>query len=198
LGCRICYNTSGAADADQLSKDDAKAILDSLAGMSVFTVAFGGGEPLARADIFELAQYARARGLTPTMTTDGYFVDEETARRCRVFDNVHVSVDGLGQAYQALRGVGAFEYADRAIRLLKRSHITVGVNCVVSRVNFDHLDELVRYLRSIGVRDVIFLRLKPARRAVREYECNRLTPEQAWDFYAPDPECPIVTGGIKP
>jgi hypothetical protein len=56
LGCRTCYNASGAARPDELSTDEAKAVLDTLAGMGVFTMAFGGGEPLARPDLFELAQ----------------------------------------------------------------------------------------------------------------------------------------------
>ncbi len=183
LGCRTCYNGSGAARPDELSTDEAKAVLDTLAGMGVFTVAFGGGEPLARPDIFELAQHAQARGLTPTMTTNGYYMDEETARRCRVFDHIHVSLDGVGETYRAVRGVDAFEHADRAIRLLRRQRIPVGVNCVVSRANFDRLDELARYLRRVGVRDVLFLRLKPAGRAAADYQRARLTPEQGRAFF---------------
>lgn len=183
LGCRTCYNGSGTARPDELSADGAKAVLDTLSEMGVFTVAFGGGEPLARPDIFQLAEHARARGLTPTMTTNGYHVDEATARRCRVFDHIHVSLDGVGQTYRAVRGVDAFHHADRAIRLLRRQRIPIGVNCVVSRANFDHLDELARYLRRVGVRDVLFLRLKPAGRAAAGYEQARLTPEQARGFF---------------
>ncbi|MEJ2212280.1 MAG: radical SAM protein, partial [Anaerolineae bacterium] len=183
LGCRTCYNDSGTARPDGLSTAEAQVVLDTLAAMGVFTVAFGGGEPLARPDIFQLAEYARAQGLTPTITTNGYYVDEEVARRCRVFDHVHVSLDGVGKTYRAVRGVDAFHYADRAIRLLRRQRIPVGVNCIVSRANFDHLDELGRYLRRMGVRDVLFLRLKPAGRAAAEYEQARLTPEQARGYF---------------
>ena len=183
LGCRTCYNASAAAGTDQLSTVEAKQVLDALAGMGVFTVAFGGGEPLARPDIFDLAEHARARGLTPTMTSNGYYVDEEMARRCRVFDHIHVSLDGVGETYRAVRGVDGFHHADRAIRLLRRQRIPVGVNCVVSRANFDHLHELARYLRRVRVRDVLFLRLKPAGRAAEDYQQARLTPEQGRDFY---------------
>ena len=183
LGCQTCYNTSGTARPDELSTDEAKAVLDTLADMGVFTVAFGGGEPLARPDIFALAQHARSRGLTPTMTTNGYYVNEKTARRCRVFDHIHVSLDGVGEIYHAVRGVDAFGDADRAIHLLRRNRIPVGVNCVVSRANFDHLGDLARYLRRARVRDVIFLRLKPAGRVAADYQHARLTPEQARAFF---------------
>jgi len=37
----------------------------------VFTVAFGGGEPSTRDDLDQLAHAARARGITPVLTTSG-------------------------------------------------------------------------------------------------------------------------------
>lgn len=183
LGCQTCYNASGAARPDELSTEAAKAVLDTLARMGVFTVAFGGGEPLARPDIFELAHYARQHGLVPTMTTNGYYVDEQVAQRCRVFDHIHVSLDGVGEVYRAVRGVDGFEHADRALRLLRRQHIAVGVNCVVSAANYNHLEELAGYLRTVKTPDVIFLRLKPSGRALKDYLRNRLTPEQARGFF---------------
>ena len=183
LGCRMCYNNSGSSAAAELSTGEIKSILDTLAQMRVFTVAFGGGEPLSRPDIFELAHYTRQVGMTPTMTTNGYFIDPEMARRCRVFDHIHVSLDGVGETYAASRGVDGFAHADRAIRLLRQQHIPLGVNCIVSRANFDQLDELGRYLRSMGVADVIFLRLKPTGRATHTYQQLRLTAEQARSFY---------------
>ena len=183
LGCRMCYNNSGKSTQPELSTAEIKRVLDELARMQVFTVAFGGGEPLSRPDIFELAQYTRQAGMIPTMTTNGYYVDPQIAHQCRVFDHIHVSLDGIGEHYRTARGVDAFQHADRAIHLLRRERIPVGVNCIVSRLNFDHLEELTRYLRQVGIRDVIFLRLKPQGRASSDYSQSRLTPEQAWNFY---------------
>ncbi|NIO67471.1 MAG: radical SAM protein [Anaerolineae bacterium] len=161
MGCQICYNDSGVAESSELCTAEAKRILDVLARMQVFTVAFGGGEPLARPDLFELADYARQRAIVPTLTTNGFYVDRKTAQRCRIFSHVHVSLDGVDKGYQAVRGVDGFEYAARALKLLARSKVSVGVNCVVSRANYDYLEDLVRFVVGFGVRDVIFLRLKP-------------------------------------
>lgn len=179
----MCYNDSGTSTSPELSTSDIKCVLDELASMQVFTVAFGGGEPLSRPDIFELARYTRQVGMIPTMTTNGYYVDPQIARECRVFDHIHVSMDGIGEHYRMARGVDAFCLADRAIQLLRRERIPVGINCIVSRLNFDQLDELARYMRQVGIRDVIFLRLKPQGRASSDYSQSRLTPQQAWDFY---------------
>jgi radical SAM protein with 4Fe4S-binding SPASM domain len=184
MGCKTCYNLSGPSAPDELSTAEAKRVLDVLAEMRVFTVAFGGGEPLARSDLFELAHYARQRGITPTLTTNGFYIDRRMARRCRVFSHIHVSLDGVSETYEAVRGVDGFEYAARALELLTGSGISVGVNCVVCRANFDYLEELVRFVLDYKVRDVIFLRLKPGGRARSSYMELGLKPEQRRSFCA--------------
>lgn len=178
MGCRTCYNASGATGPDELTTQEAKRALDVLAEMQVFTVAFGGGEPLARPDIFELAEHARQRNITPTLTTNGYYVNEQLAERCRVFSHLHVSLDGVGETYDAVRGTNGFPYAARAIELLLRAGNSVGVNVVVCRANYHDLEELARFLAERGVDDLIFLRLKPGGRARQWYPSMRLTPEQ--------------------
>lgn len=183
VGCQHCYNNSGQALPSELTTDEVKQVISILAQMRVFTVAFGGGEPLTRPDIFELAGHARQCGLTPTLTTSGFPVDAEVAQRCRVFAHIHLSLDGVGETYRAVRGVDGFPQVERAISLLRRERISLGINCVVSRANFDGLEELARYLRSEGIRDIAFLRLKPKGRALKEYEAHKLTAEQRLGLY---------------
>lgn len=183
LHCTFCYNDAGEDAFDELTTEAIIAALDVLARMRVFTVAFGGGEPLARPDIFDLARYARRIGLCPTLTTNGMLVDEACADACRVFDHIHVSLDGVSDTYRAVRGVDGFEAAARGLELLRRRKIPVGVNCVVTRANFAHLDELARFLRINGVSDLLLLRLQPSGRAAESYLDQRLTPQQRREFY---------------
>jgi radical SAM protein with 4Fe4S-binding SPASM domain len=161
-----------------LCTHEAKQALDALAEMQVFTVAFGGGEPLARPDLFELAEHAHQLNLTPTVTTNGFYIDESVAARCRVFSHIHVSLDGVGTRYKAVRGTDGFPRAAQAIELLVAAGNSVGVNCVVGRANYEHLEELAEFLAEHGVNDLILLRLKPGGRAYRNYQATRMTPEQ--------------------
>jgi radical SAM protein with 4Fe4S-binding SPASM domain len=183
MGCRTCYNESGKESTDELDTSALKQALEELADMGVFTVAFGGGEPLAHPDIFQLARYTRQLGMTPTMTTNGYDINYRTAWQARVFSHVHVSMDGVGDVYQAVRGVDGFAHASRALKLLRRCGVSVGVNVVVCRANYDHLEELVRFVVDQGVNDIIFLRLKPGGRARVFYMEQRLTPDQGLGLY---------------
>jgi radical SAM protein with 4Fe4S-binding SPASM domain len=55
----------------------------------------------------------------------------------------------------------------------------VGINCVVTRHNFDALGKVIRLARTMGLVDVEFLRIKPSGRGHERYHDLRLSPEQA-------------------
>jgi radical SAM protein with 4Fe4S-binding SPASM domain len=175
-GCRGCYvdaTPQGAA----LSREEACRILDELAAMGVFHVALGGGEALELDHLFAVAEHARAVGITPNLTTSGLGLDERTAERCKVFGQINVSVDGVGDAYRAARGFDGFRHAERALRLLRAVKREVGINCVVSRSSFAGIGEVARLVRRLDLNELELLRFKPVGRGARLDE--ELTPEQA-------------------
>jgi pyruvate-formate lyase-activating enzyme len=60
LKCVHCYNDSGSQRAeDELSMQEAKEVLQDLAGFGVPSVLFSGGEPLLRKDLFEFLDCGR-------------------------------------------------------------------------------------------------------------------------------------------
>ena len=67
--------------------------------------------------------------------------------------------------------------------LLREAGIKVGINCVVSRGNFDQLAGVFGFAAERGLTDVEFLRLKPTGRARSDYFEKRLTPAQNREFY---------------
>src|SRR5437868_5314949 len=96
-GCTGCY-VDATPDGAALSLDEARRILDELAAMGVFHVALGGGEALELDYLFEVAAHARAVGITPNLTTSGLGLDAAAAKRCAIFGQINVSIDGIGEA----------------------------------------------------------------------------------------------------
>ncbi|MBJ6724233.1 radical SAM/SPASM domain-containing protein [Geomesophilobacter sediminis] len=175
--CGHCYMDSGTPEAGELSAEEFRNGVDLLAEMGVFHLALGGGEALERPDFFELAAYVRRRGMVPNLTTNGSRITAEIAEKCRLFGQVNVSIDRVGDH----RGESAQRVL--AVDLLRAAGVKVGVNCVVSRENFDHLEAMFGFAKERGLTDVEFLRLKPAGRARSDYYQRRLTAAQHREFY---------------
>lgn len=178
MGCKHCYKSSGKKAQNELSLKQIKEVIDVLSKMGVFSIAFGGGEPFARKEIFEIAEYTRKKNIVPNVTTNGYFISEKNAKKCKVFGHMHVSLDLANEDFDRLKNDGAFEAAVKAIDLLKTQDIHVGINCVISRENYDKLEELVKFCLSKDIRDISFLRFKPIGKANKQYYEMRLTYEQ--------------------
>jgi radical SAM protein with 4Fe4S-binding SPASM domain len=178
-GCEGCY-LDVSPDGVEPPRADLERELDAAAAAGVFTVAFGGGEPTTRDDLDVLADAARARGLTPVVTTSGLGMSDARLERLRHFDQVNVSYDGEGDTYAAVRGFDASDAAARAIERLARAGVRVGVNVVLTRQSFPRVHETVARARALGATEAQLLRYKPAGRAASlDYLARRLSPDQA-------------------
>jgi radical SAM protein with 4Fe4S-binding SPASM domain len=179
MQCKHCYVDSGDKLKRELTTNEIKKSISILASMKVFHIALGGGEPFARKDCIEIAHYCRKKGIVPNITTNGYFINEKLAKECEVFGQINVSMDGIGKYYKQSRGHDGFPIADRALRLLTKYHPRVGINCVVSRDNFDHIPELVEYAKKLKLHSILFLRYKPTGRAKTLYKERHITKKQS-------------------
>jgi radical SAM protein with 4Fe4S-binding SPASM domain len=177
-GCKSCY-VDATPRGPALSLEQAKEALRRLAAHGVFHVALGGGEALDLSYLFEVAEYARALGILPNLTTAGLHMTPKLAERCRVFGQINVSIDGVGPAYAEARGFDGFARAERALRMLRAVKREVGINCVVSRRSYPHLNGVVALAKRLRLNEVELLRFKPAGRGAATFAEEDLTPEQA-------------------
>jgi len=171
LSCVHCrrQDTSAEAAKDDLSTDQAKALMTSVAGMARGTgiscgagvppaprciFVFSGGEPLLRPDWEELATFARERGLMTALATNGTLIDARVADRVAAvgFHRVSVSLDGADAAtHDAFRSAdGAFDRAMAGVAALRRAGVSVQINATISRHNLRQLDALHALAREQG------------------------------------------------
>jgi hypothetical protein len=85
VGCPHCYMGAGEQDHGELDTASLKRALDILAERKVFHIALGGGEALERPDLFEIAGYARIKGLVPNLTVSGANITADVAKKMKVF-----------------------------------------------------------------------------------------------------------------
>ena len=173
LPCPACYMGT-TPDGAHVPVPTLRARLDALAAQGVLRVAFGGGEPTRHPDLAAAVAAARASGLSPGVTTSGI----EPIEALSLFDQVNVSLDGVGEVYRHARGYAGDGAALATIRRLASAGTRVGVNVVLDRDTFPALAATVAAAADAGATEIQLLRLKPAGRARSGYADRRLTPGQ--------------------
>ncbi len=147
LHCAHCYNRSGEAGAETgLTTAEAEAMIDDLARMKVPVLLFSGGEPVLRPDLFQLGEYATARGVRAVLSTNGTLITEEVAVSLAKaqFQYIGISIDGLAAVHDAFRGrPGAFEEAWEGLRNAQKAGLRTGVRFTVTQDNIDDLPSVL-------------------------------------------------------
>ena len=154
LFCKGCYSTSKEDEPKDIQIDKARAVIDRLAELGVFSLSFGGGEPTLHPGIFEIAAYAREKQILPNMTTNGLIMTDMTekfAKKCAVFGNVHFSVHKLHDMAHVFPAMRIYRKATG-----KRP----GLNLLLTTETLPRLDEILSQSRRAGVGKVLFLRYK--------------------------------------
>lgn len=169
LRCVHCYTDSEArAYAGELSTDQCKAVLHDLAAFGVPAVLFSGGEPLARADLFELIAYARSLKLHVVLSTNGTLIDAAVARRFveQKLAYVGISLDAAdADAHDAFRGVaGAYARTMRGFRHCKDAGQKVGLRLTLTPQTMANLDAIFDLIERERIDRACFYHLCPSGR----------------------------------
>jgi len=168
LKCVHCYNDSGVGKpANEVSTDQAKGILDDMAEFGVPSVLFSGGEPLMRPDLFELIEYAGAKGLRTVISTNGTLITEQTAAKIkeRGVSYVGISLDGIGPINDKFRGVeGAFDKAVTGVRNCRRVGVRIGLRLTLTQRNIQDLEALFDFFEKEEIERACFYHLVPSGR----------------------------------
>jgi heme b synthase len=148
LSCAHCRSSSEAGIyQDELCTDECRQLLDGIAGTGNPVIILSGGEPLLRQDIFEIAAYAVAKGLRVAMGTNGTLITDEVAARLKAvpISRVAVSIDfPIPELQDKFRGQpGAFHSAISGIARLRQAGIEVQINSTITKLNMNHLNELL-------------------------------------------------------
>ncbi|MBE0517419.1 MAG: radical SAM protein [Methanophagales archaeon] len=173
LKCIHCHAFGGEVSYDELSKEEGMALIDQIASSGIRTVVFTGGEPLMREDLFELIAYAKPKGFTVFIATNGTMITSEVAKVLRAFNaGVVIGLDGMNpEVHDAIRGVeGAYDAVIAGIENCIAERLYVHLNIVASTRNFDEIERIIDYGDTIGVYSYFIYNFVPCGRgeAIRD------------------------------
>jgi len=175
LSCTHCYSRSGPGRTTEgeLTTAEAFGVIDNLAAMGVPLILFTGGEPLMRADLFDLAVHARSRGLKMALSTNGTLITPAIARRIREsgIEYAGISLDGAkAETHDRFRNYpGAFDQTLRAFSACKEAGLRCGVRVTLTKENCHELEALVDRSISLGASRFCLYWLVPTGRGNESY-----------------------------
>ena len=189
-----CQHCRGAARnvpySGELTTEEGKRLLASIATRATPILIFTGGEPMAREDIYELARTATDLGLRAVMSPCGPLLTPETVQRLREsgIKRISISLDGATAAtHDAFRGVpGIFDDALRGLGHAIAGGMEFQINCTVTKLNVGELPQIAELAQKLGAATLDFFFLVPTGRGseLRSVEISPQEYEAALEWIA--------------
>lgn len=137
LRCIHCY-THSERSGFQLSDKDLFSILEIIKGKNIFSLGLGGGEPLLVKSLLKIISAASSSGIDVSLSTNGYFLTYEKARQLKDAGLflAQISIDGMKNSHENIRGDSSFGRAVRAVQNAKRAGLITRVAMTINQMNF--------------------------------------------------------------
>jgi MoaA/NifB/PqqE/SkfB family radical SAM enzyme len=167
----------------ELSTDEAKKLIDDSQDLGITILAFTGGEPLLREDIFDLISYVNQKKTLPIMFTNGLLLGDDTVKRLvdAGLYSIFVSLDSpVPSEHDRMRGMdGLFEKAVGGMMKMKEQGVMVGISSYASRTGTAKgmYRKLYSMAQELGVHNLLLFDNVPTGRRLKDTS-EVLTMEQ--------------------
>lgn len=163
LTCTHCFAGVLPRNHHPLTVKEIQKLFVELARLGSFRLGLTGGEPLLRADLFDILDAATEAGLHPCLTTNGLLITEEIARQFgrRQLVWLNVSLEGPDAATNdAVRGVGTFTAVLDRLQVLRR-HARFTLAFTLMQTNAHLAEECAELACRVGAHTAVFRPLYP-------------------------------------
>jgi radical SAM protein with 4Fe4S-binding SPASM domain len=150
LMCRHCY--LGPPVIDELGVREVRAILEEFELMQGLRVLITGGEPLMHSGFEEINRSLEGLAFRKVLFTNGIILTDDVLESLNV-EEIQVSIDGLEEAHDCIRGNGSFIKAMDAIKRAISCGYQVSVSTMVHTRNLGDFGTMDRLFRDMGIKD---------------------------------------------
>jgi len=165
LRCKHCYidpppaplrnGLRGGSDPEtfhELSLDQIRTILREFEELQGLRVMITGGEPLMHKNFEAINRMLPDFLIRKVLFSNGLLLNRGLLKNLHV-DEIQISIDGLEQAHDALRGTGTFARSMESIRLCLEMGYAVSLSTMVHAENLGDFDKMEKLFRKMGIRD---------------------------------------------
>lgn len=189
--CKCVHCSAGKhlrEDVEELSTKEAKKLIDDAQKLGVTIIAFTGGEPLLREDIYELISHVNQKKAMPIMFTNGQYLTDENVEKLADAGlySLFVSIDSPNpQEHDNLRRMpGLFNTAIEGFKKAKSKGILVGLSSYAIRSHTERgmYKQLHEFGMKIGAQNIILFDGVPTGSMLKN-TTEILTPDQREEIH---------------
>jgi len=148
LRCRHCYIGDGFHQ--DLSFEKILKILKEFEEIQGLRLLLSGGEPLLHPRFWEINEVLRDHAFRSVLLSNGTLITKAIAKRLHVHE-VQLSLDGMKEEHESIRGKGTFEMSLYAIDHLQEANIRVSIATMIHRKNLNQFDLLASLIQSKNI-----------------------------------------------
>lgn len=152
--CIHCGSESGECRQDELTEAEALQLCDELKELGCKHLGIIGGEFFLSPYWEKVTKELMDSGVGVSHLTNGILLNEKNIQKLKELrvGAISVSIDGIGQTHDYLRGVPGL-YDKLMVNLLraKEAGFRIGINTAVSKKNLEEVSELFRVLTTLEV-----------------------------------------------
>lgn len=153
LRCVHCY-AAGSEDLDrELSTAEWKDIIRQLRSEGCLSLCLTGGEPLLRADFWELYRFAKASGFLVSVFSNGLLIDEKALRCFKALppNQIEITLNGITpRTYESITGVaGSFVQALASVKRIREAGLPLLLKANCLRQNSEELEKIRNFARRL-------------------------------------------------
>lgn len=148
LQCCHCY--IGEGSHRDLTKKQIQSVLEEFEEIHGLRLLLSGGEPLLHPHFWAINDILRNHAFRSVLLSNGTLITKEAAKKLHVHE-VQISLDGMKEGHESLRGKGTFEKSVMAITHLQEANIRVSVATMIHRRNLSEFDQLASLLQSKNI-----------------------------------------------
>ncbi len=148
LDCRHCY--LGIKGQKELDLDVIDKVIRefSQTGLKLLIT---GGEPILHSKFWEVLKAAKKHPIRVEVLSNGTLITEDRAKKLSMYINgIQISIDGLKEGHDSLRGKGAFKKALKGVKAAKR-YLKVTAATMIHQANIDEFPELEKLMKNLEI-----------------------------------------------
>jgi len=158
--CIMCDIWKANRNGTSISDADLSGLLGDFRKLGVEWVLLTGGEPLMHPNLWTLCAAVKALPARITLLSTGLLLSRHAADIVKHCDEVIVSLDGSREVHDRIRGIpNAYGQLAEGVAALRQqsSHFPVSARCVLQRLNFEDLPNIIASSRELGLDRISFL-----------------------------------------